>query len=71
MRRVLIIVELICENILNMKTKNAVLRRMARESLKGKWGLAIGGFVLFYIISTIISLAANFITPQFPMHVCK
>jgi len=24
-----------------MKTENAVLMQMARESLKGKWGLAI------------------------------
>ena len=34
-----------------MKTENVVLMRMARESLKGKWGLAIVTFVLFILIT--------------------
>ena len=38
-----------------MKTENFVLRGMARESLKGKWGLAIGGYVLFMIISMVVN----------------
>ncbi len=34
-----------------MKTENAVLMRQARESLSGKWGIAIGGFVIYMIVS--------------------
>lgn len=34
-----------------IKTENAVLMRMARESLSGKWGLAIITFVVYFIIS--------------------
>jgi len=33
-----------------MKTENVVLMKMARESLRDKWGLAIGTFVLYFII---------------------
>jgi len=33
-----------------MQTENATLMRMARESLVGKWGLAIGAFVLYFLI---------------------
>jgi uncharacterized membrane protein len=33
-----------------MKTENVVLMKMARESLKGKWGLAIGTFVVYLLI---------------------
>jgi uncharacterized membrane protein len=33
-----------------METKNADLMKMARESLKGKWGLAIGTFVVYMLI---------------------
>ncbi|HBZ25489.1 MAG: hypothetical protein A2X17_09235 [Bacteroidetes bacterium GWF2_41_61] len=33
-----------------MKTENVVLMQMARESLKGKWGLAIGTFALYTLI---------------------
>jgi uncharacterized membrane protein len=33
-----------------MKTENVVLMKMARESLKGRWGLAIGTFVVYFII---------------------
>jgi uncharacterized membrane protein len=33
-----------------MKTENVVLMKMARESLSGKWGLAIGTFVVYYLI---------------------
>ncbi len=33
-----------------MKTENAELTRMARESLKGKWWLAVGTFFLYTII---------------------
>ncbi|KND48079.1 MAG: Integral membrane protein [Parcubacteria bacterium C7867-006] len=35
-----------------MKTENSVLMSQARESLKGKWGIAIGGFVI-YVVFTI------------------
>jgi uncharacterized membrane protein len=37
-----------------MKTENVVLMRMARESLKGKWGLAIGGYLIFLLISSVL-----------------
>jgi uncharacterized membrane protein len=33
-----------------MKTENVVLMKMARESLSGKWGIAIGTFVVYMLI---------------------
>jgi len=33
-----------------MKTENVILMRMAKESLKGKWGIAIGTFVIYSLI---------------------
>ncbi|MCX6154537.1 MAG: DUF975 family protein [Candidatus Kapabacteria bacterium] len=39
-----------------MISENAELMRQARESLKGKWGLAIGTFVLLFIIEIIIGV---------------
>ena len=33
-----------------MGTENIVLMRMARESLKGRWGLAIGTFLIYTLI---------------------
>lgn len=39
-----------------MKTENVVLMRMARESLAGKWGLAIGTFVIYIIIIVAINI---------------
>jgi uncharacterized membrane protein len=36
-----------------MKTENAVLMKTARESLKGKWGLAIGTFVVYMVIVSV------------------
>ncbi len=33
-----------------MKTENGVLMQMARESLKGKWGIAIGTLVVYLLI---------------------
>ncbi len=39
-----------------MSTENVELMRMARESLKGKWGLAIGTFVVFMMIVGAIQL---------------
>ncbi len=35
-----------------MQTTNSVLINQAKESLNGKWGLAIGGFLAYYLIST-------------------
>jgi uncharacterized membrane protein len=43
-----------------MKTENVVLMRMARESLRGKWGLAIGTFVVYLIIIGSIQVVARF-----------
>lgn len=39
-----------------MKTENVVLMQMARESLKGKWGLAIGTFVVYMLIAVGIQI---------------
>ena len=39
-----------------MKTENAVLMRMARESLTGKWGLAIGTYLLYMFISCVLQI---------------
>ena len=39
-----------------MKTENVVLMKMARESLKNKWGLAIGTFVVYLLINVIIQV---------------
>lgn len=36
-----------------MKTENAVLMQMAKESLKGKWALAIGTCVIYMLIATV------------------
>ncbi len=33
-----------------MKTENVVLMRKAKESMTGKWDVAIGGFVLFILL---------------------
>lgn len=43
-----------------MKTENVVLMKMARESLKEKWGLAIGAFVVYILIVGAIQVAAHF-----------
>ena len=34
-----------------MKTENVVLMKMARESLQGKWGLAIGTFLVYFLLA--------------------
>lgn len=39
-----------------MKTENVILMQMARESLKGKWGLAIGTFVVYLLISVVLQI---------------
>lgn len=39
-----------------MKTENVVLMQMARESLKGKWGLAIGTFVVYMLIAMALQI---------------
>ncbi len=39
-----------------MKTPNSVLMKQARESLAGKWGLAIGVSVLYLVISFAIQM---------------
>lgn len=33
-----------------MNTENAVLKQMAKESLKGKWGLAVGTYMVYFVI---------------------
>ncbi len=39
-----------------MKTENVVLMQMARESLKGKWGLAIGTLVVYLLIAVVLRI---------------
>lgn len=39
-----------------MKTENVILMKNARESLNGKWGLAVGTFAVFLIISLCLQL---------------
>ncbi len=38
-----------------METTNRDLMRQAREALKGRWGLAIGGSVIYFILAVLIS----------------
>jgi len=42
-----------------MKTENAILMKQARESLKNRWGLAIGAFVVYLLIIIIASSPKN------------
>jgi uncharacterized membrane protein len=42
-----------------MKTENAVLMRMARESLTGKWGLAVGTFLIYILITAVLGGSAK------------
>ncbi len=43
-----------------MKTENVVLMQMARESLKGKWGLAVGTFFVYMLMVATIQVMADF-----------
>jgi uncharacterized membrane protein len=40
----------LCEKTPGMATENSVLMKLARESLKDKWGLAIGTFLVYTLI---------------------
>jgi len=42
-----------------MKTENVVLMKMARESLQGNWGLAIGTFLLYILIASVLPAVAT------------
>ncbi len=33
-----------------MKTENVVLMQMAKDSLKGNWGLAVGTFIVYFLV---------------------
>ena len=39
-----------------MQTENVVLMRQAREALTGKWGLAIGTFVVYFILILVVQM---------------
>jgi len=39
----------------NIGTENKVLMQRAREALKGKWGLAVGSFLVYMLMSGILS----------------
>lgn len=43
-----------------MKTENVVLMQMARKSLDGKWGLAIGTFVVYMVILVALQIIPIF-----------
>ena len=43
-----------------MKTENVILMKMARESLKGKWGLAIGTFIVYILLIGTVQTATQF-----------
>ena len=44
------------------KTPNAALMRMARESLRNKWGLAVGVAILYLLLTVGISMGLNSIS---------
>ena len=39
-----------------MNTENVVLMRMARESLKDRWGLAIGAYLLYLVVAVALQM---------------
>jgi uncharacterized membrane protein len=41
-------------NQIYMKTENVILMQQARESLNGKWGLAIGTYLMLVLISVVL-----------------
>jgi len=43
-----------------MGTENVALMKMARESLKGNWGLAIGTFLVYFIIMGFLQGMADY-----------
>jgi uncharacterized membrane protein len=43
-----------------MDTENVKLMKMARESLKNKWGLAIGTFFIYILLTGIIQVTTEF-----------
>lgn len=61
-----------------MKTENSILRQQALNSLSGKWGIAIGGCILYLITSSICqnipilgSVAALILTGPFQLGLTK
>lgn len=42
-----------------MKTENAILMKQARESLAGKWGLAVGAFLIYSVIIIVVNSLKN------------
>lgn len=42
-----------------MKTENSILMRQARESLSGKWDVAVGAYALYLLINIILSRFNN------------
>jgi uncharacterized membrane protein len=43
-----------------MKTENVILMKMAKESLSGQWGLAIGTFIIYFIVVGAIQVPSVF-----------
>lgn len=38
-----------------MKTENSILMKHARESLLGKWGVAVGAYAIYWLINIVIN----------------
>jgi len=60
-----------------MQTENVVLMRQARESMKGKWGIAIGTTLIYFLISGCFQaipkagpLLSLLVTPQLGFGIC-
>ena len=55
-----------------MGTENVELMKMARESLKGNWGLAIGTFLLYmFIMGFLQGMADYYPMPETKMPNCN
>lgn len=60
-----------------MKTENKILMKQARESLAGKWGLALGTFFVYFVIVCILGglkdvgpIVSLFISGPFTFGLC-
>ena len=61
-----------------MKTENSVLRQQALESLNGNWGIAVGGFFIYLVITGVYqsvpfigSVASLILTGPFQLGLIK
>lgn len=47
-----------------MKTENVELMRQAREALRGKWGLAVGTFIVYILVIGVLTGPVHFFPPS-------